>query len=148
MGEYQTDNATSSRMRSIKSSGTSLEGRLAALIHKSGFKYRSQPQLIGKPDFWIFGTNVVLFADSSFWHGRRKREISGKAFKRNRSLWVNKLRKNKSRATTVNRNLSKRGWLVLRLWDDDIIKKTDLIVLQIRNTIRNESRKRKSIYSN
>ena len=98
-------------MKRIKSSGTKLEKNFSLLIHQAGLKYRSQPNLFGKPDFKIVNSKVIIFCDSSFWHGRRKNELNGNAFTRNKKLWIDKLQRNKKRAIGVNRKLKKDGWI-------------------------------------
>jgi DNA mismatch endonuclease (patch repair protein) len=115
-------------MKRIKSSKTKLEKKFSKLIHLSNLKYRSQPKLFGKPDFRILEKKVLIFCDSSFWHGRRKREINGIAFSRNKQLWVDKLKYNKRRGSKVNEYLRKKGWIVLRFWDTDIYKNSNKII--------------------
>jgi len=125
------DKLTSERMRKVKSKRTKLELHFASLLRKNKIKYRSQPSLFGKPDFRIKSTNVLIFCDSSFWHGRNEDEITGKAFKKNRSFWMNKLLYNKARDERTNRFLRKRGWVVLRFWDEDILKRPSYIMAKI-----------------
>lgn len=131
-----TDEETSKRMKRIKSSGTQLEKKLARLIHRAGLHYRSQPQLYGNPDFRIVGTIIVVFCDSSFWHGRRKKELTGKAFRRNRFFWIKKLKFNKKRSAVVNKHLRKLGWIVIRFWDDEINKNPDIVIRKLKQVVR------------
>ena len=122
---------TSKRMRKVKSRGTKLEETFAKLLRKNGVKYQSQPKLFGNPDFRIKGTKILIFCDSSFWHGRRQNEISGKAFKRNTDFWKAKLLYNKNRDRGITRELVKRDWVVLRFWDDKILKHPDSVIKKI-----------------
>ena len=127
-------------MKRIKSSGTKLEKNFSLLIHQAGLKYRSQPNLFGKPDFKIVNSKVIIFCDSSFWHGRRKNELNGNAFTRNKKLWIDKLQRNKKRAIGVNRKLKKDGWIVLRFWDNEIKKEPIDIINKLKTITANEKK--------
>ncbi|TKJ40075.1 very short patch repair endonuclease [candidate division LCP-89 bacterium B3_LCP] len=113
---------TTERMRKVKSRGTSIEKEMEKLLKGLKIKYHRQPKLEGNPDFRIKGTNVLIFCDSSFWHGRREKEITGKAFRKNREYWVNKLKNNKKRDERIRSKLRRDGWSVWRFWDTDINK--------------------------
>ena len=125
----------SERMRKVKSLGTSLEKRMESILRSLGIRYQKQPNLQGHPDFRISGTNVLIFCDSSFWHGRREKEITGKAFKKNREFWRGKLTENRKRDERNNRALRKSGWSVQRFWDTDILKKPDKVINRLRRII-------------
>ena len=122
---------TSKRMKSVKSSETSIERVMAMLIAGEGIKFDRHPLVLGKPDFVIKNMKIAIFCDSSFWHGRRLRDIRGETFKKNKAFWVNKLESNKRRDSRVNRLLRNKGWSVLRFWDTDIFKKP----LKVRNKL-------------
>lgn len=117
------------RMKSIRSSRTGLEATMRRLLRQSGILFRAQPHQFGKPDFWIVGTNILLFCDSSFWHGRSLRPAQ---FTRNRQLWVTKIRRNIQRDKTVTRLLRRQGWRVLRFWDSEIVGKPEKVVEKIK----------------
>ena len=121
----------SERMRRVNSIGTSIEKCFERLLKYEGIKYKKQPRLIGKPDFQIRNSKIVVFCDSSFWHGRRKKEITGEAFKKNKEFWVNKLTENRKRDLRVNRALKKDGWHILRFWDTDILKHLEKVKKKI-----------------
>ena len=108
-------------------------GEIACKSHfKNGVKYQSQPKLFGNPDFRIKETKILIFCDSSFWHGRRQNEITGKAFKRNADFWKAKLLYNKNKDRRISRELAKRGWIVLRFWDDQILKRPTFVIKKIK----------------
>jgi DNA mismatch endonuclease (patch repair protein) len=129
----------SERMKRVKSRGTALEKQMENILRSLHIRYNRQPDIRGNPDFRIKHTNVLIFCDSSFWHGRREKEVSGKAFKRNRTLWVEKLIKNKKRDERINRLLRKSGWSVWRFWDTDILKQTEKVRSRLRS-IMNEAK--------
>jgi len=133
--------AISERMRRVKSSGTSIEKKMEGILSGLSIPYEKQPKLTGKPDFLVSGSRLLIFCDSSFWHGRRKREVSGAAFKRNRMFWVSKLRQNKKRDLRTNRLLKKQGWRVIRFWDDEILKHREEVARKLRWFIEDEREK-------
>lgn len=112
----------SNRMKKVKSSNTKIEKIMENLLREEKIEYEKQVDLPGHPDFKIAGKNVLIFCDSSFWHGRRKKDLEGNAFKKNKEFWINKLRENKKRDARINRILKKEGWRVLRFLDTDILK--------------------------
>ena len=125
----------SERMRKVKRSGTGLEKAMEEILKNLRIRYEKQPRITGHPDFKIKGTNVLIFCDSSFWHGRRILEITGEAFTTNRELWVKKLAENIKRDKRFNRELRKRGWSVHRFWDTDILKKPDKVKNRLRRIL-------------
>ena len=138
----KADKNVSERMKKVKSRDTSIEIAMEKILNKLGIKYEKQPNFIGKPDFRILNSNVLIFCDSSFWHGRRPGEINGTSFKRNKAFWMKKLSANKKRDLRTNRSLRKQGWKVLRIWDDDILKRQDEVKSRIGNALeRSISRK-------
>jgi len=129
----------SERMKKVKSVGSSLEKRMESILRNLGIMYQKQPNLQGHPDFRISGTNVLIFCDSSFWHGRREKEITGNAFKKNREFWREKLTENRKRDNRNNRALRKSGWSVQRFWDTDILKRPDKVRNRLRRIINESS---------
>lgn len=123
-------------MKKVKGRGTRLEKIFALLLRKNGIKYQSQPKLFGRPDFRVKNTKVLIFCDSSFWHGRRKKEITGEAFGKNRSFWRKKLLYNKNKDRKINQTLGRKGWAVIRFWDDEILKRPDLVIKKLKQHVK------------
>ncbi len=117
----------SKRMSRVKSFGTGLEQSMESLLESLNVEYEKQPQLPGRPDFRISDTKIVVFCDSSFWHGKRKKELDGSAFKKNKEFWTTKLQETRKRDMRTNRNLRNLGWRVLRFVDTDILKSPDKV---------------------
>ncbi|MEM0134416.1 MAG: DUF559 domain-containing protein [Thermoplasmatales archaeon] len=113
---------TSKRMKRVKSVGTKLEMAMENILVEAGISYAKQPKLRGHPDFELRGTSILIFCDSSFWHGRNQDDVSGRNFKRNKKLWVEKLTKTRERDKKINEYLKGQGYVVLRFWDDEILK--------------------------
>lgn len=123
-------------MKKVKSRGTKLEKIFALFLRKNGIKYQSQLKLFGKPDFRVKNTKILIFCDSSFWHGRRKKEITGEAFKVNRIFWREKLLYNKNKDKRVNQVLRQQGWTVVRFWDDEILKYPDRVLKKLNKHVK------------
>jgi len=117
----------SKRMSRVKSFDTGLEKSMESLLKSRKIKYEKQPRLPGHPDFLISGTKILVFCDSSFWHGRRKNELDGSAFKKNKEFWRTKLSENRKRDVRTNRKLRKLGWHVLRFSDADVLKSPEKV---------------------
>lgn len=111
-----------------KSSGTKIETVLGAAMWKQGIHYRKQYRKVpGRPDFAVVHAKIAVFCDSSFWHGRGWPEAAA-AFRTNRDFWLPKIAGNIRRDIKVNELLDRLGWIVLRFWDTDILKRTDSCV--------------------
>ena len=130
----------SERMKRVKSRGTALERSMEGILRSLRIRYVRQPDLLGHPDFRLRDANVLIFCDSSFWHGRREKEISGEAFRRNRKLWQQKLAYNRKRDERNNRILRKYGWSVQRFWDTDILRKPEKVKTRLRRIIHDPNR--------
>lgn len=129
------DHETRLRMQRILQRGSCIEKTLSSLLRSQGIRFRSQPKLKGKPDFRISGTRILVFCDSSFWHGRWVGTKNEEKHTRNASYWTTKLLANKKRDRTTSRNLRRDGWIVLRLWDDDILKHPTSVIRKIRKAL-------------
>lgn len=127
--------AVSERMKRVKSKGTKLELMMESTLKQLGIKYEKQPNLYGHPDFRIIGTSVLLFCDSSFWHGRNEKDLSGTSFKKNREFWHNKIVTNRRRDQRNRRVLRNQGWSVWRFWDTDILKKPEKVRRRLRRIV-------------
>ena len=125
----------SARMRRVKSRGTGLERAMEQILNSMDLRYEEQPRLAGHPDFRISNSKVVLFCDSSFWHGRRQRDLSGESFKVRRIFWADKLRHNKERDKKVTRKLRSEGWKVLRFWDGTILRRPQVVRARIERAL-------------
>jgi DNA mismatch endonuclease (patch repair protein) len=123
------------RMRRVKSAETGLEKAMEDILTSLGIEYEKQLNLPGKPDFRIKGTNILIFCDSSFWHGRRDKDVSGKTFNRNKNLWVEKLERNKKRDQRINRKLRKEGFSVHRFWDTDILSERNKVIKRLKRLL-------------
>lgn len=87
--------------------------------------WRRNQKVFGKPDFTFWKQRVVVFVDGCFWHGC---PVHATQPKNNAEFWQKKLGKNKERDQTVNDELIKRGWCVIRIWEHELKNPESLMV--------------------
>ena len=105
-------------MQNIRSEGTQPEQLVAKDLRRRKIYFaRNVKGVFGKPDFVFRKKRVVVFIDSDFWHGHKKRCIMPKS---NCEYWNQKIKRNKQRDKAVSRELKKEGWTVIRIWEEDI----------------------------
>jgi DNA mismatch endonuclease (patch repair protein) len=94
------------------------EVRLAALFRAHGITgWRRQHPLPGRPDFAFPARRLAVFVDGCFWHGCPRH---GTLPKGNARFWREKLARNRARDREVNRELRRRGWRVIRIWEHEL----------------------------
>lgn len=93
------------------------------------FGWRRNQIFFGKPDFIFPSYNVAVFIDGCFWHGCPKHSTQPKS---NRLFWERKLSNNRNRDKLVNRELRKRGWRVIRIWEHDLKKRSLVCIRKIQ----------------
>ena len=119
-------------MSHIRSKNSTLDSTMAAILSKSRLTYEVYPRLEGNPDFLV-GNNVLVFCDSSFWHGRNWARLRERLRRGNNpTYWTNHILKNRRRDRRVTRKLSSLGYAVVRLWDKDVFKNPKLCLDKIR----------------
>lgn len=123
---------TSFIMSSIPSLNTSIERRLCRLLWANGHRYRKNDfKILGKPDIVFKQKRLLIFCDSSFWHGKSFKEKVLK-IKKNKKYWVEKIKTNIERDKKITRKLKSAGWTVLRFWDIDIENKPEKVLRKIK----------------
>ena len=123
-------------MSKIKNKDSKIEVTLRRELWKRGLLYRKNVNnIVGKPDIVFVHKKVAIFCDSEFWHGYNWEERK-KDFKSNKAFWIPKIERNMRRDIEVTAALSEEGWIVLRFWGKEILKKTkecaDLIERAVR----------------
>ncbi|WP_263603447.1 very short patch repair endonuclease [Chryseobacterium sp. PET-29] len=122
-------------MQAIKASDTKAEILLAKSLFRKGFRYRkNNKSVFGKPDLTFKKIKLAIFIDGEFWHGKDW-EIKKENIKSNRQYWIPKIERNISRDKTVNSELIKEGWTVMRFWAKEIEKNTEFYSAQIESKI-------------
>jgi DNA mismatch endonuclease (patch repair protein) len=129
MSDVFTSQKRSEVMSRIRGTGNkATELKLAAMFRAYGFKgWRRHQPLFGKPDFVFSKCKVVVFVDGCFWHGCPKH---GAKPRTNSEFWMRKLLANRTRDTIVTRTLRKQGWRVLRIWEHNLTKKREHVLVR------------------
>jgi DNA mismatch endonuclease (patch repair protein) len=119
MGDWLTPEQRSRNMSAIRSSGTAPELALRAAIREAfpRRKVVERPALPGKPDYFLPGLKLAVFADGCFWHGCARH---GRKPEDNAGYWTPKLARNKARDRRATRELRSRGLIVVRVWEHDL----------------------------
>ncbi|MBN8645984.1 MAG: DNA mismatch endonuclease Vsr [Planctomycetes bacterium] len=104
-------------MRSVRSRNTAPEVAVRSMVHFLGYRFRlHRADLPGTPDLVIARRRAVIFVHGCFWHQHRCKRGARLPSTR-KSYWLPKLRRNKERDQQQVRELRKRGWRVLVLWE-------------------------------
>lgn len=108
-------------MKAVKSKGNkSTEIKLIEifrLYHTTGWRRNSN--LSGHPDFIFPKNRIAVFADGCFWHGHNCRNVTPSE---NAEYWQNKIKRNKARDKAITKELTVKGWKVVRIWECEIKK--------------------------
>lgn len=120
-------------MQNIRSTGTKPERMIMEALKKRRIYFAAYVSKIkGKPDIVFRRKKVVVFIDSDFWHGHPNRCIMPKT---NPEYWSRKIAGNRKRDEQVNRELTDKGWKVVRLWEYDIKHNFEQSIRSILQTI-------------
>ena len=127
---YQTRSELMSRIRSHGNKDTELVvANYLRQHHITG--WRRKQKIFGKPDFVFRRQQVAVFVDGCFWHGCPQH---GNRPATNRPFWRKKFAANKARDQRVNKELRRRGWRVVRIWEHSL-KNSVLVVQKIRKAL-------------
>ena len=98
--------------------------QLRKALSKFGLRYRLHVTgLPGRPDVVLPRSRIVVFCDGDFWHGRNwKASRLRLKVGANSKYWISKIGYNIARDKRQTRELERAGWLVIRLWETDILK--------------------------
>ncbi len=130
------DNLTSIQrskiMRSIRSTNTKDEVRLAKALWHLGYRYRkNNRKIFGAPDLTFKKLKIAIFVDSEFFHGKDW-ETQKNRFKSNVEFWQKKIERNMQRDIEVNNHLIGKGWTVLRFWSTEIQNNLENCIAKIQ----------------
>ncbi|MCB9844713.1 MAG: DNA mismatch endonuclease Vsr [Phycisphaeraceae bacterium] len=125
-----------SRVRSRGNQTT--EARLATMLRRAGISgWRRHLPLPGRPDFAWPTEKVAVFVDGCFWHGHDcGRSVVPKT---NTDRWREKIESNRARDRRIARDLRKKGWGVLRVWECQLSKNPDRCVSRIKRALEQSS---------
>ena len=128
----------SRRMGLVKGKGNKPEKRMALLLRAAKIRYVGHREdLPGKPDFALRERRVAVFVDGGFWHGRDFAEWRHKLD----DYWTGKITRNMRRDRRVYARLRRLGWSVVRLWEEEVLRRPEWCVSRVRRAIERASAK-------
>lgn len=104
-------------MSRIRSKDTQMELLFAKELRKHRLVFHRNVCALGKPDFVLLKSRVVVFLDSCFWHHC---PYHFRAPKSRTDYWVPKIRRNVERDKRVRKEYRNCGWHVARFWEHQI----------------------------
>ena len=131
MADIFTPQKRSWVMSRIRSKNTSIDLAMKQLLSDAGARFVMYPKMDGNPDFAIPSRRVAIFCDGDFWHGYNYR--NGKKLKA--GYWRNKIEGNMRRDRKVSQRLRYHGWSVLRFWEHDLKKRSELCARKIKKKL-------------
>lgn len=114
------------RVRSVGNRSTELKLVRMMRQHKI-VGWRRNSALPGRPDFIFQQARVAVFVDGCFWHGH---PTKCRIPKTNRRYWIAKIARNRVRDRHVSKILAKKGWKVVRIWEDAVVKPSTIARLR------------------
>lgn len=79
--------------------------------------WRRHYLIAGTPDFAFPRAQLAVFVDGCFWHGCPR---CGSIPASNRAYWERKIDRNIKRDRKNARELDRKGWAVVRVWEHDL----------------------------
>lgn len=107
------------RMSRTKRRDTRPELAIRSGLHRGGLRFFVDRAILGRrrrADIVFPSERVAVFVDGCFWHSCPQH---GTVPKNNREWWLRKLADNRSRDADTDRQLSERGWTVVRIWEHE-----------------------------
>ncbi|OGF62628.1 hypothetical protein A2662_03775 [Candidatus Giovannonibacteria bacterium RIFCSPHIGHO2_01_FULL_45_33] len=88
--------------------------------------------VLGSPDFIFPKRKLAVFVDGCFWHGCKQHCILPKS---NKKYWLPKIENNSRRDLRNRAKLRRRGWKVIRIWEHEIKKNPEKIIVKIKRML-------------
>lgn len=141
MADIFDDEKRSEIMQKVKSKkNQSTELRLIDIFKQNcitGWK-RNYP-VKGHPDFVFQKEKIAVFIDGCFWHGHNCRNTRPTE---NQEYWQKKLERNMKHDKEVSAMFESHGWKVLRIWECELKKKNEAILVEEIQSILSRSSER------
>jgi DNA mismatch endonuclease (patch repair protein) len=116
MTDVLTPESRSYCMSRIRGVNTKPELQVRKLLFASGFRYRlNLATLPGKPDLVFPRYHAAVFVHGCFWHGHQCHLF--KVPETNQQFWLRKIGSNRDSDLRNRRQLRKKGWRVLTIWE-------------------------------
>lgn len=131
MADSLTPQERSKQMARVKGKNTKPEVELKRLFWDLGYHYRysNWSKLPGKPDLVYIKRKKAVFLHGCFWH-RHTGCPNARIPKSNIPFWTQKLLGNSKHDQFVYAQLEELGWDYLVVWECEVIKKSNRIMLE------------------
>lgn len=127
----------SEQMARVRSKDTRPELVLRRVLWHGGLRYRLHANLPGSPDIVFNNVRVAVFVDGCFWHGCPKHYT---APIRNADFWRGKIETNVARDRAVDEQLGAAGWVVLRIWEHEVLSEIETAMERVERLVRERRR--------
>ena len=105
-------------MKSVKLRNGSIEQLVQKELRSRGLRFQRHVTFVrGTPDIVFRAQRLAVFVDGDFWHGWRLPIWEHKLS----TFWRKKLDANRLRDRRNMRWLRDRGWMVIRLWEHEVL---------------------------
>jgi DNA mismatch endonuclease, patch repair protein len=113
-------------MSRIRSKNTTPERVVRSVLHELGYRFRLRGRkLFGNPDVVLPKYKIAIFVHGCFWHRHKGCKYAYKP-KTRIEFWNKKFRDNVKRDKKVAATLTKEGWKVVVIWEDETLDRNVL----------------------
>jgi DNA mismatch endonuclease (patch repair protein) len=107
-------------MAAVRSKDTKPEMGVRRIVHALGYRYRlHDPKLPGRPDLVFASRHKTIFVHGCFWHRHTGCRYATTP-KTRTAFWEAKFFSNIARDRRTRRELKKRGWAVMTIWQCEL----------------------------
>lgn len=139
MADILTKKQRSKVMSKVRSGDTKPEWILRCGLHRLGFRYRLRnSRLPGRPDLAFPKFQAAVFVHGCYWH-RHPGCKDASVPKSNMEFWDRKFAENVERDRRTKRELEKRGWRVMVVWECELVRRTVETVQRVAYWLKQES---------
>src|SRR5579859_6494174 len=115
--DFLTTKKRSQLMSHVRARNTKPEMAVRRVVRQLGYRFKlHDPSLPARPDLVFSSLRKVIFVHGCFWH-RHYRCRKATTPKTRRRFWLGKFDQNKLRDRSTVRQLRRKGWQVLVLWE-------------------------------
>ena len=141
MADIFNNEKRSEIMQKVKSKkNKSTELRLIDIFKQNGITgWKRNYPVKGHPDFVFLKEKVAVFVDGCFWHGHDCRNTRPAE---NKEYWQKKCERNMKHDNDVTAMFEARGWKVLRIWECELKKRNETILVEKIQSILSRSSER------
>lgn len=121
-------------MQAIHNKNTKIEIILRKALWHKGIRYRKNYKILScNVDIVLTKYKIAIFCDGDFWHGK---DFADSVIGTNTKFWHEKIKGNIERDLENTIKLRDNGWLVLRFWEIDIIKRLPYCIAEIERSLQ------------